>query len=164
ILLGAQEGGKGKVETHDGADEMLFIRRGSGSIFLGDRRYEIGSGDVVKVPIKMAHHIEVPSGRLEYIAVRVIPASGAPVSGIRPGARNMPDLLRPSEISDTLAKFDSNQPIHSAPNFTMNYVIYKGHAGPFEAHKGCVDIYFIKVGTGAGRYGGQISNAKEDSP
>jgi mannose-6-phosphate isomerase-like protein (cupin superfamily) len=76
----------------------------------------------------------------------------------------MPDVLRGSEISDTFAKFESNQPIHSAPNFTMNYVIYSGHAGPWEAHKGCVDIYFLKIGTATSELGGQIRNAKEESP
>jgi len=34
-------------------------------------------------------------------------------------------VLRASEIAETFAKFDANQPIHSAPNFTMNYVIYR---------------------------------------
>jgi mannose-6-phosphate isomerase-like protein (cupin superfamily) len=73
-------------------------------------------------------------------------------------------VLRASEINDTFAKFESNQPIHSAPNFTMNYVIYSGHAGPWEAHQGCVDIYFIKIGTGSSQLGGTIRNAKDESP
>ena len=76
----------------------------------------------------------------------------------------MPDLLRASEIAETFAKFESNQPIHSAPNFTMNYVIYSGHAGPWEAHRGCVDIYFLKIGTANSELGGTIRNAKEESP
>jgi mannose-6-phosphate isomerase-like protein (cupin superfamily) len=165
ILLGTQESGAGAVETHEGADEVLFIRRGSGSIWLEDRKYEIGAGDVINVKRKTAHHLDASSRRIEYIAVRVVPAREGPaVSGIRPASRIMPDLLRASEIDATFAKFDSNQPIHSAPNFTMNYVIYSGHAGPWEAHKGCVDIYFIKIGTGASQLGGAIRNAKEDSP
>jgi mannose-6-phosphate isomerase-like protein (cupin superfamily) len=165
ILLGAQEGGAGPAETHDGADEVLLIRHGAGSLTMGDRKHEIAAGDVINVKQNTAHRIDAPSGRIEYIAVRIVPAREGPaVSGIRPGPRTMPDVLRASEIDETLARFDSNQPIHSAPNFTMNYVIYSGHAGPWEAHRGCVDIYFIKIGTGASQIGGTIRNAKEDSP
>jgi mannose-6-phosphate isomerase-like protein (cupin superfamily) len=165
ISLGSQEGGAGALETHAGVDEVLFIRRGSGSLWLGERKYEIGSGDVINVKRGTPHHIDAPSGRIEYVAVRVVPArEGHTVSGIRPAPRTMPDVLRASEINDTFAKFESNQPIHSAPNFTMNYVIYSGHAGPWEAHQGCVDIYFIKIGTGSSQLGGTIRNAKEESP
>jgi mannose-6-phosphate isomerase-like protein (cupin superfamily) len=165
ISLGSQEGGAGALETHAGADEVLFIRRGSGSLWLGERKVEISSGDVINVSRNTPHHIDAPSGRIEYVAVRVVPArEGHTVSGIRPAQRTMPDVLRASEINDTFAKFESNQPIHSAPNFTMNYVIYSGHAGPWEAHQGCVDIYFIKIGTGSSQLGGTIRNAKEESP
>jgi mannose-6-phosphate isomerase-like protein (cupin superfamily) len=165
ISLGSQEGAAGAPETHGDADEVLFIRRGSGSLWLGDRKYEIGSGDVINVRRGAARRIAASSGRIEYVAVRIVPArEGHSVSGIRPAARVMPDVLRASEIADTFAKFESNQPIHSAPNFTMNYVIYSGHAGPWEAHRGCVDIYFLKIGTATSELGGQIRNAKEESP
>jgi len=165
IALGSEEGGTGAIETHDGADEVLFIRRGSGSLWLEDRRYEISSGDVINLRRKTAHHIDAPSGRIEYVAVRIVAAREGPApSGIRPGPRIMPDVLHASEISETFARFESNQPIHSAPNFTMNYVIYSGHAGPWEAHRGCVDIYFLKIGTAISQLGGQIRNAKEESP
>jgi len=165
ISLHSQEVGKGALETHDGADEVLFIRRGSGSLWLADRKYEVGPGDVINVRRKTPHHIDYPRGRIEYVTVRVIPAGeGRPASGIRPAPRIMPDVLRASEISETFAKFDGNQPIHSAPNFTMNYVIYKDRAGPWEAHHGCVDIYFLRMGTAIAQIGGQIRDAKEESP
>ena len=165
ISLNSQERRTAEVETHDGADEMLFIRRGSGLLWLEKQKYEIGPGDVVNIRRKTAHHIDAPSGRIEYIAVRITPAvEGRTASGIRPPPRMMPDVLRASEIDGTFAKFESNQPIHSAPNFTMNYVIYSGHAGPWEAHRGCVDIYGMKIGTATGQFGGQIRNAKEESP
>jgi mannose-6-phosphate isomerase-like protein (cupin superfamily) len=165
ISLSSQEGGPGALETHDGADEVLFIRRGSGSLWLENRKYKIGSGDVINVRRKMAHRMDAPSGRIEYVAVRIAPIrEGLAPNGIRPAPRIMPDVLRSAEIDETFAKFDSNQPIHSAPNFTMNYVIYSGHAGPWEAHRGCVDIYFLKIGTATSQLGGQIRNAKEESP
>src|SRR5947207_2451680 len=40
ISLHAQEGGTSAPETHDAADEVLFIRRGSGLLWLENRRYE----------------------------------------------------------------------------------------------------------------------------
>jgi len=165
VLVGSQQSGPGAADTHDGADEVLVIRRGSGSVWLGDRKYEINAGDFINVKRTTAHHIDAPSGRIEYVAVRIVPVREGPAaSGIRPGPRIMPDVLRASEISETFAKFESNQPIHSAPNFTMNYVIYSGHAGPWEAHRGCVDVYFLKIGTASSELGGKIRNAKEESP
>src|ERR1022692_935050 len=141
ISLRSQEGGTGARETDNAGDALLFIRRGSGLVWLENRKYEIGPGDVIHVSQKTAHRIDAPSGRIEYVAVHISPAGeGRPASGERPAPRIMPDVLRASEISETFAKFESNQPIHSAPNFTMNYVIYSGHAGPWEAHRGCVDI------------------------
>ena len=164
IALGAQKGA-GSLETHDAVDEVLFIRRGTASLQLGDHRYEIGPGDIINVKRKTAHRLDARSGRIEYVAVRIAAAgAGAPASGIRPAPRIMPDVLRASEIAETFAKFDANQPIHTAPNFTMNYVIYSGRAGPWEVHRGCADIYFLKIGTAAAELGGQIRNAKEESP
>jgi mannose-6-phosphate isomerase-like protein (cupin superfamily) len=165
ISLHSKEGAASPPETHDDADEVLFIRRGSGSLWLESRRYEIGGGDVINVRRKTAHRIDVSAGRIEYVAVRIFPTGeGHPASGIRPAPRTMPDVLRASEINETFAKFDTNQPIHSAPNFTMNYVIYSGRVGPWEAHHGCVDIYFLKIGTAVAQLGGHIADAKEESP
>ncbi len=76
----------------------------------------------------------------------------------------MPDLLSATEIADTLTKFDKNQPIHSGLNFTMNYVIYKDHEGPWESHRDCVDIYSIRLGTAYAQLGGEIQNPKDESP
>jgi mannose-6-phosphate isomerase-like protein (cupin superfamily) len=164
ISLNSQEVATGALETHDGADEVLFIRRGSGSLLLDDRKLEVGPGDVINVKRKTPHRIDAPSGRIEYVAVRVVPGEGRRANGIRPAPRIMPDVLRASEIGETFAKFDSNQPIHSAPNFTMNYVIYNSRVGPWEAHRGCVDIYFMRIGTAVAQLGGQIRDAKEESP
>jgi mannose-6-phosphate isomerase-like protein (cupin superfamily) len=144
---------------------VLFIRHGSGSLRLDNRRYEVGPGDVINVRRKTAHQLDAPSGRIEYVAVRIFPTgeSGS-AAGIRPSARVMPDVLSASEIGATFSKFDSNQPIHSALNFTMNYVIYKSRVGPWEAHHGCVDIYFMRIGTAVAQIGGHIRDAKEESP
>ena len=164
ISLGAQTG-QGAPETHDAADEMLFIRGGSGAVSIGERQYKVGAGDVVRIGRGVEHRIDSPAGRLDYVAIRISPAGAGPAAdGIRPAPRGMPDVLPASEIAETFAKFDANQPIHSAPNFTLNYVIYSGHAGPWEAHRGCVDIYFLKIGTATALLGGQIRNAKEESP
>src|ERR1700682_4243311 len=121
IGLGSHEGGAGAPEKNDGTDEVLSIRRGSGSIWLAGRKDEISAGGFVNVKLGTPHRIEAPSGRIEYVAVRIVPArEGRSPSGIRPAPRTMPDVLRASEIAETFAKFDSNKPIHSAPNFTMN--------------------------------------------
>jgi len=176
LWLLVRSGKAGPPETHQNTDEILFVRRGSAVISLSPaagavngrpERLEAGAGDVIKIPAGTPHQIDPAGGaRFESVAVRIaaVSASVPARTGIRPAEHQMPNLLKKSEIDATFAKFDSNQPIHSAPNFTMNYVIYTGHSGPWEAHAGCVDIYFIKIGTGTAQIGGEIKNAKADLP
>ena len=159
------------AETHPDSDEILFVRQGRAVITLTPpagqaARLTVAAGDVVKIPARASHRIEPQEARFGALALRVaaISASVPTRQGIRPAERRMPDLLKKAEIDATFAKFDSNQPIHSAPNFTMNYVIYPGRGGPWEAHAGCVDVYFVQTGTATAQIGGEIRNAKEDVP
>ena len=168
LWLKAHDGKPGAYETHPEADDILVVRRGSAHITMGEpeRRHEIGSGDVVRIPRNTPHQIDPGSGRLEYVVLRIFP-SGENLQarpGIRPAAGKLGDVLKKSEIDETFAKSTSNQPIHTAKNFTMNYVIYGGRSGPWEAHRGCVDIYFLQIGTATAQLGGEIQNAKEESP
>jgi mannose-6-phosphate isomerase-like protein (cupin superfamily) len=154
----------GAEEWHD-ADELIVVRRGAGVLTLDGRRHEIGPGDVIHAGRSKKHKLEASAGRLEYIAVLVAEAkAGAGREGARPSPTTMPAVLPAAEIAATFANFDRNQPIHYARNFTMNYVIYKGRSGPWEAHEGCVDIYFLKTGTAAAELGGTIQEAKLEGP
>lgn len=167
VWFGIREGKARRFESHDGVDEVLMIRRGAGRIWLDRlaRQYQVGPGDFVNISRNTPHRLDPEGGRVEYIAVRIGQLrDGQSRPGIRPAARRMADVLTRAEVDSTFARYDSNQPIHSAPNFTMNYVIYSGRSGPFEAHAGCVDIYFLKIGTAVAQLGGQIRNAKEESP
>ena len=76
----------------------------------------------------------------------------------------MPDVVKSSQRDATFANHDSNQPLHSARNVTVNFVIYAGHAGPWEAHRGCVDIYFMHTGSGTAHLGGEIKEPTEEVP
>lgn len=164
LWLKVHEGRPGPFETHDDFDDIMFVRRGSARLTLGERAQEIGAGDVALIPRKTAHQIDPGAGRLEYVVVRVAPAAeGSSRAGIRPATGRLDGVLKKSQIQETLAKFEANQPIHTAPNFTMNYVIYKGRVGPWEAHRGCVDIYFVQTGTAVAQLGGEIQNAKEET-
>lgn len=163
------------TETHPNIDEILHVRRGTAVVSLGPapgpasggiQRLEAGAGDIIKVPAGTPHRIEPVSSRFEALAVHIASVSDTVQSrrGIRPAERQMPDLLKKSVIDSTFTNFSSNQPIHAAQNFTMNYVIYAGRSGPWEAHAGCVDIYFLKTGTGTAYLGGEIQNVKEEIP
>jgi mannose-6-phosphate isomerase-like protein (cupin superfamily) len=164
ITLNARSG-KGTPETHPEADQVFFIRRGNAAIWLADRKHDIGPGDVINVPRGLAYRTDVGPGRLEYVAAQIFPTGeGLPLQSGLLSQRKMSDVLTASEIASTIANNTSNQPIHSARNFTMNYVIYSGHAGPWEAHRGCVDIYFLKLGTATAQLGGQIQHVKDESP
>ena len=175
IWLKVHSGRAGPYEVHRDADDVLWVRRGAATVLLGGeltgaglagaRRHEISAGDVVHIPRNTPHRIDPGAGRLEYVVVRIFPTGDNLPP--RPGflaPRIMPEVLKKSEIDATIAKFDANQPIHAAKNYTMNYVIYKGRSGPFEAHHGCVDIYFIQFGAARALLGGEIENPKEESP
>ena len=165
IWLKVHDGKPGPRETHADADDILHIRKGKATVTLGDRRYEVGPGDLVHITRNTAHQIDPGKGRLDYVVVRIFPTGdNLPARQGLLAARRMPDLLKKSEIDATIEKHDSNQPIHSGKAYTMNYVIYAGHEGPWEAHRGCVDIYFIQRGTARAQLGGGITNPIEESP
>ena len=162
VWLCAQEGAA-SAKLPD-ADQVFYIRRGSAKLALDSRQHEIAAGDVLNVPRGTSFRIDPGAGRLEYVAVRVFPATGtSPGFGLL-APRSMGDVVKKAQIDATFAGHDSNQPLHAAPNFTMNYVIYQGHAGPWEAHRGCVDIYFLHSGTATAQLGGEIQNPHEESP
>ena len=165
IWLKVQQGKPGPRETHADADDILHIRKGQATVTLADRPHQVGPGDVVHIPRHTPHQIDPGSSRLEYVVVRVFPSGDnlPPRQGFL-APRRMPDVLKKSEIDATIEKYDANQPIHSGKNYTMNYVIYSGRSGPYEAHRGCVDIYFIQKGAAKAELGGVITNVKEESP
>jgi mannose-6-phosphate isomerase-like protein (cupin superfamily) len=165
IVLESWRGAPSHPEQNAKADQVLWVRHGSGHFTIGSppRRHDIAAGDFLLIPRRTPYQI-TPTGGVDAVVVRVFPATGTSRPGIRPTRGRIADVLPKSEIDATFAKFDRNQPIHSAPNFTMNYVIYPAHAGPWEAHLGCADIYFLQIGTATAQIGGQIQNAKEESP
>lgn len=146
------------------ADQVIFIHRGSGRFTVEGRQYDVAAGDFLHIPRRTSNRIE-PVGRMELIAVRVFPdGAGLPLHTAFLEPRRMPDVVSRATVAETFAKFDRNQPLHSAPNFTMNYVIYAGRPGPWESHRECVDIYFIRNGAGLAQLGGEITNPKEETP
>jgi len=153
------EAGKGSPRAHSSADEIWWVRGGQAKVSLGTLVYDVAGGDVLRLPRNTRHAVE---GSLKYLAVRVFPLSGRP-HGLFPDKR-MPEVLKKAAIEATIAGNDTNQPLHSAPNFTLNHVIYAGKSGPWEAHRDCVDIYFIQHGSGKAHLGGAITNPKEVSP
>ena len=165
IWLKVQEGKPGPRETHADAYDLLHIRTGQGAVTLGTERHPVAKGDIVHIPRNTPHQIDPGGGRLEYVVVRIFPTGdNLPARQGLLAPRRMPTVLKKSEIDATIEKYESNQPIHSGKAYTMNYVIYSGHAGPWEAHRGCVDVYFIQRGAARAQLGGGILNAKEESP
>lgn len=165
----------GAPETLHDMDSILFVRRGSAVISLApalgsapgaSRRIEAGPGDFVKIPAGTTHQIEPVGGHFESLAVRIatVSATVQARTGMRPAKGQMPELLKRSEIDATFATSSANRTIHTAPNFTMNYVIYPESGGPWEAHAGCVDIYFMHTGTATAQVGGEIQNTREEVP
>jgi quercetin dioxygenase-like cupin family protein len=186
IRFDVQAGKPGPHTAHPGADQLLFVRAGTAKILVGGelagarksasgevtgetikdgRTNDVGAGDVIHLPRNTPHRIDPGGGRLEFVRVQVFPAGDnlPPRQGFL-SPRLMADVLKKSEIDATFATHSSNQPIHAAPNYTMNYVIYTGRSGPWEAHRGCTDIYFVQTGTATAQLGGDIANPKEEAP
>jgi len=165
IFIAAAGAAVAAPETHDAADEVLWIKRGAGGVVLDRARHSIAAGDLVHVPRRTPHRLFADSGRLEYVAVRIFPTGEhLPARTGLLAQRRMPDVVKKADIDAVFARFDTNQPLHSAPGFTMNYVIYRSRSGPWEAHRGCVDIYFLQTGAAEAELGGEIANPKEESP
>ena len=152
----------------ESADQILWIRRGAGRLLVGSpaRRSDVAVGDLVRIARGTMYAIEPVDGPLEFVAVRIaaLAAGRAEPAGIRPARGEMGDVVKKSDIDATIARTQANAPLHSQDNFTVNYVLFKGRVGPWEAHAGCADIYLLRTGTGVIQLGGWIENAKEESP
>ena len=152
----------------ESVDQILWIRRGAGRLLVGSpaRRSDVAVGDLVRVARDTEYAIEPVDGRLEFVAVRIaaLAAGRAAPAGIRPARGEMGDVVKKAGIDATIARTQANAPLHSQNNFTVNYVLFKGRVGPWEAHAGCADIYLVQTGTGAIQLGGSIESASEESP
>lgn len=153
---------EGRFSGKPAADHILQVRKGGGMVNVGGKRHQVGAGDFLHVPRSTAHEIDPGGGRLELVVVRIV-ATGENLPERR-GLPGMPEVLRKAEIDATIAAHQSNQPLHASRAYTMNYVIYPGKPGPWEAHRGCVDIYFVQHGKAKALLGGKITNAREQSP
>ncbi|MBI3683650.1 MAG: hypothetical protein HY235_25010 [Acidobacteria bacterium] len=165
IVLRRLEGKASPSENRPEADEFLWIRRGRASIMLDGSKHEGAAGDFVHIPRGSRRQIDPGAGRVELVAVRIL-ATGEnlpPRAGFL-APRRMTGMLKKADIDATIAKFDANQPLHAAQAYTINYVIYPNRPGPWEAHRGCVDIYFLQQGTAKALLGGEIEGVSEESP
>ena len=166
------------------ADEIWFVRSGRAQLSMGGsllnqrevpssrtaqsgthefRQIEIGAGDIVNLRRNTPYQLDPGAGRLEYAAVRVFPPGAHPDRRLDEPSP-MGDVVKSSTRDAVFADNDSNQPLHSVRNLSVNYVIYKGRPGPWESHRGCVDIYFVHTGHGMAHLGGEITNPVEEAP
>ena len=184
VVFKVVEGGVAPPGMNRDADEIWFVRSGLARLVLGEgpsnrelapsddlagptarnaRHYEIGAGDIVSVPRNTVIRLTAGDGRLAYVAVRVFPKTAHADRNLAEPAP-MPDVVKSAIRDAVFAENDSNQPLHSVANLNVNYVIYKGSPGPWESHRGCVDIYFVHTGSGVAHLGGEITDPVEEAP
>ncbi len=157
--------GKAEAATKAGYDEILWIRKGAARVRLGGRTHNAGAGDFLRVERNADRQVDPGAGRVEFVSVRIFPSGESlPKRSGFLAPRRMPDLLAKKDIDATIAKSESNQPLHSSNAYTINYVIYKSKEGPWESHRGCVDVYFVQHGEAKAQLGGEILGAKEEAP
>ena len=146
-------------------DELAWVRKGRGKVIVDSKEFAVGTRDMVSLPRGVPHEWKPEGGELAWVSVQVMAdGSGLAARGGFLAPRNMTPVLSRAEIESTIASNTSNQPLHSARNYTVNYVIYAGKEGPWELHKGCVDVYFLYTGTAQALLGGDIESAREESP
>lgn len=184
IVFRVADGEPGLHLANQEADEIWFVRSGQAQLSMGGslvnpretssgriagsgthghRRFEIGGGDIVNLPRNTPYQLDPGAGRLEYTAVRVFPSRAHPDRRLdRPSP--MDDVVNSSARDAVFADNDTNQPLHSVRNLSVNYVIYTGRPGPWESHRGCADIYFVRTGRGTAHLGGEIMNPVEEAP
>ncbi|HXR16010.1 MAG TPA: hypothetical protein VN777_07325 [Terriglobales bacterium] len=150
----------GALETNDDdADQVLFVRRGSGAILLAGRLHRVGAGDVINLPRKTRYQLRTPSGRIEYVAVR-ISGEGRPLSrGVWSNDIFLRTVLPASEIAAEFAGGMTHL-IQTAPAFFMAYSIYDNEWGPWESHVHQGHIYVVGTGHAIAELGGQIQDPK----
>lgn len=183
VWFEVHDGKPGPSEMH-GGDEILFVRRGNATVLLGGeliagketspgastgsgirsaRRQKVGPGDLVNIPRNTPRQIDPGTARVECIAVRIHPSTkDRPARFGTP--RKMGDVVTKSEMDALFAKFDTEQPLHSTPNFRTAFVIRKIPSA-WESHGCCVDIYLpVHTGTARVLLGGEITNPREQAP
>ncbi len=163
IVFKVKQGTVAADGINPGADEIWFVRSGAAELTVRDRQYQIGAGDIVNLPRNTGYQVDPQGGRVAYVAVRVFPA-GAHGDRHLTELAPMGDVLKGSVRDAVFANNDTNQPLHSVRNLSVNFVIYKGRPGPWEAHRGCVDIYFVHTGSGIAHLGGKITKPVEEAP
>lgn len=184
IVFRVADGEPGPHLANPQADEIWFVRSGRAQLLIGgslvnpretssgriagsgarqSRRIEIGAGDIVSLPRDTPFRLDPGAGRLEYATVRAFPSRAHPDRRLnRPSP--MEDVVKSAARDAVFADNDTNQPLHSVRNLSVNYVIYTGRPGPWESHRGCADIYFVRTGRGTAHLGGEIMNPVEEAP
>lgn len=155
---------EGRLSGQEAADQIVQVRSGRARLKLGGQEYQVGAGDFLHLVRQTPYEIDPGGKRLELLLVRLVASGAEPAErpGFRP--RRMPDVLSKAEIDAVIAAHDSNQPLHVSKAYTLNYVIYPARPGPWEAHRHCVDIYFVQRGKARAQLGGRILNPREEQP
>lgn len=53
--------GKAISHTHKIMEEVYYIVKGNGRMFIGKERFDVGPGDIIPIPKNVYHHIEKTS-------------------------------------------------------------------------------------------------------
>ena len=188
ILLGVREGKPAAQELYRDHGTIIHVRKGSGTFTVAGRPHDIAAGDVLHAPRNTPFIIDPRGGRIEFLALRVhvigdatsrgraaeptaTPSAGRAAGAVGPAAAGrgvqrqiVPDVIKKDVIDATFANNSVNQPIGSTGTvaYTTNYVIYAGRQPPWESHAHCVDIAFVRAGSGMTQVGGTIVNPKDD--
>ena len=139
LALDTAARGASALQTDRDGDRILWIRRGSGTLFMGEQRHELGPGDLVSIGHGISYRFEVSSARLEYVALRIGLGGDPNIQRLYGGPKAMPAVVhRP----------DANEILHSGENFALLNALQPTSWPAPLTHEDCVEIYFVTGGPG----------------
>jgi len=53
--------GKARSDMHKKMKEVYYIIKGGGKLFIGDKSFDVGAGDIIDIPKSTHHHLEKTS-------------------------------------------------------------------------------------------------------
>lgn len=179
----------GLPEQHDNIEDYVYIQSGSGTILVGGEmlgrtgdlgtainggtRYEVGAGDVLRIPAGIPHaYLVGDSGHITYVLVRMPAFRGEPVQdpdGEAP-ALDPPGfgLWRAAELAQHNEEIVANVRADGSSRMTLaDYgeggnshrlrFIRRDRDGWPELHENIIDVVFVQSGQGEVLVGGDMT-------
>lgn len=178
----------GLPEQHDNIEDYVFVQSGRGTILVGGQmlgrtgdlgteiiggsRYEVGTGDVIRIPAGIPHaYLPVEGGHITYVLIRVPAFRGSVVENSDGEAPNLnppgfglwraDELVQRNEAIIERMRSDGSSRETLADygvggNSHRIRFIRRDRDGVPELHQDIIDVVLIQSGEGQVHFGGEM--------